>query len=184
MPERIRNYPVFGLCGYKNSGKTTLVCRLVEEFTRRGLRMATVKFAHCDIDIDHEGRDSFRHRQAGARQVAVVSPYRWAVVHEIDHAAGERPPPLHEVLAHIGPADLVLVEGNKSGKYPKIEVRDIRHHHPLLADTDAHVLAIAANGPLTHPRVPVFHRDDITAIADFIQHTLALPMPQGAPQEP
>ncbi len=174
MPERVRGHPVFGLCGYKNSGKTTLVCRLVEEFSRRGLRVATVKFAHCDIEIDHEGRDSFRHRQAGARRVAVVSPYRWAVIHEIDRAARERPPGLEEVLAHIGPADLVLVESNKAGDYPKMEVRDIHHPRPPLADADERILAIVASGPLTHPRVPVFHRDDVVAIADFIAGTLRL----------
>ncbi len=184
MPARIRGYPVFGLCGYKNSGKTTLVCRLVEEFTRRGLRVATVKYAHCDVEIDHEGRDSFRHRQAGARQVALISPYRWAVIHEIDRTAREQPPRLEDVLSHIGPADLVLVESNKTGQYPKMEVRDVHHERPPLADTDAHILAIAANGPLTHPRVPVFHRDEVAAIANFISQALDLTPPAQSTAEP
>ena len=175
MRKRVAGYPLIGLCGYKNAGKTTLVCRLVEHFTGRGYRVATVKYAHCDVEIDHEGRDSFRHRQAGARSVALVSPYRWAIIHEVDEAAPV--PPLEQVVAGLGPADLVLVESNKHGDHPKIEVRDVADERPLLTDADARIVAIAANGPLTHPRVPVFHRDDVAAIAGFIHDMLELPTP-------
>lgn len=176
MNTRVCGYPVFGLCGFKNSGKTTLVCRLIEEFRRRGLVVASVKFAHCDIEVDTPGRDSWRHRQAGARHVAVASPYRWAVFHELPEKAAR--PRLEEILPHLGKADLVLVEGNKLGDFPKMEVRDVfspRHErHELLAETDARIVAIAASGPLTHARLPVFHRDDVSGIADFIQRTLEL----------
>jgi len=175
MNKRVAGYPLIGLCGYKNAGKTTLVCRLVEHFTAAGLRVATVKYAHCDVEIDHEGRDSFRHRQAGARSVALVSPYRWAVVREVDKAAPV--PPLAEVVRALGPADLVLVESNKQGDYPKIEVCDVAVARPLLADADARIVAIAASGALTHPRVPVFHRDDVAAIARFISDFLELSEP-------
>ncbi len=175
MRTRIAGYPIIGLCGYKNAGKTTLVCRLVEHFAAAGLRVATVKFAHCDVEIDHEGRDSFRHRRAGARSVALVSPYRWAVVHEVDEVSPV--PSIEAVVAALGPADLVLVESNKQGDYPKIEVRDVAAERPLLAGADKRIVAIAASGPLTHPRVPVFHRDDVAGIAAFIRDFLELPQP-------
>ncbi len=175
MRKRVAGYPLIGLCGHKNASKTTLVCRLVEHFAELGHRVATVKYAHCDVEIDHEGRDSFRHRQAGARSVALVSPYRWATIHEVDEIAPV--PPLERVVAALGPADLVLVESNKHGDHPKIEVRDVASARPLLADADERIVAIAANGPLTHPRLPVFHRDDVAAIADFIRNLLELPEP-------
>ena len=175
MRTRIAGYPVIGLCGHKNAGKTTLACRLVKHFTAAGLRVATLKFAHCDVEIDHEGRDSFRHRQAGARASALVSPYRWAVIREVDEASPV--PLLEEVVVGLGPADIVIVEGNKGGDLPKIEVRDVTSARPRLADADERIVAIAANGPLTHPRLPVFHRDDVAGIAAFIRDLLELPQP-------
>ncbi len=175
MPERIQGIPVFGFVGHKNSGKTTLVCRLVEEFSRRGLRVATVKYAHCEIEVDQEGRDSWRHRQAGAQHVAVVSPWRWAVFHELEK--GQPRPPIEAVLPHLGEADLVLVESNRDGDFPKLEVHDVASGRPLLAERDARTVAIAASGALTHPRLPVFHRDDVAAIADFISTRLELEKP-------
>ena len=134
-----------------------------------------MKYAHCDVEIDHEGRDSFRHRQAGARATALVSPYRWAIVREVDDLSPV--PPLQEVVAGLGPADLVIVEGNKGGDLPKIEVRNVAAERPLLADADERIVAIAANGPLTHPRLPVFHRDDVAVIAAFIRDFLEIPQP-------
>ena len=122
--------PVFGIGGWKNSGKTTLTERLVAEFTRRGLRLATVKHAHHDFDIDKEGTDSFRHRRAGAREVAIVSGRRWALMHELD---GETEPTLDAIVARLSPADLILVEGFKRGSHPKIEVRRRWHGHRAIA---------------------------------------------------
>jgi molybdopterin-guanine dinucleotide biosynthesis adapter protein len=165
--EPIVTMRVLGIAGFKNSGKTTLLVRLVEELTRRGYRLATVKHAHHSFDIDHPGRDSYRHREAGAREVAVVSRYRWALMHELDGLAAEEPS-LQEILGKLGPCDLVLVEGYKRDRHPKIEVRDIGQDAPLLAAEDASVIAVAANGAVAGVRVPVFDRDDRRGLADFV----------------
>ena len=121
---------VFGITGWKNSGKTTLTERLVAELTRRGWKVSTVKHAHHDFDIDKEGTDSFRHRQAGASEVAIVSGRRWALMHEL---RGEDEPPLDVVLARLAPCDLVLVEGYKRESHKKIETRraDAKDTAPL-----------------------------------------------------
>jgi molybdopterin-guanine dinucleotide biosynthesis protein B len=163
-----------GITGFKNSGKTTLVERLVREFTSRGFAVATVKHAHHAFDIDYKGRDSWRHRAAGAREVAVVSNRMWALIHELEN---EPEPRLEDVLAKLGPCDLILVEGYKREPYPKIEVRNLALKHPELAARDPTVVAIAADGPLPHAPVPVFSRDDISAIAEFIAAKLGLAAP-------
>lgn len=163
---------VIGVAGFKNAGKTTLVERLVTELTRRGYRISTVKHAHHSFDIDHEGRDSFRHRKAGAGEVAVVSTSRWAIIHE---SRGEAEPPLDEILAKLAPCDLVIVEGYKRDGHDKIEVRNLALDHPKLAGGDPTVVAIAANGPVADAPVPVFGRDDVTALAGFIVKHMGLP---------
>jgi molybdopterin-guanine dinucleotide biosynthesis protein B len=156
---------VIGVAGFKNAGKTTLVEKLVTELTRRGYRISTVKHAHHSFDIDHEGRDSFRHRTAGASEVAVVSRNRWAIIHE---ARGEAELSLDEILAKLGPCELVIVEGYKRDTHDKIEVRNVTLDHPRLAGGDPTIVAIAANGPVTDAPVPVFDRDGVSALADFI----------------
>jgi molybdopterin-guanine dinucleotide biosynthesis adapter protein len=113
---------VIGVAGFKNAGKTTLVEKLVVELTGRGWRVSTVKHAHHSFDIDHEGRDSFRHRKAGASEVAVVSRHRWAIIHE---SRAEEEPPLADILAKLAPCDLVIVEGYKRDFHDKIEVRNL-----------------------------------------------------------
>ena len=163
---------VIGVAGFKNAGKTTLVERLVTELTRRGYRISTVKHAHHSFDIDHEGRDSFRHRKAGAGEVAVVSASRWAVIHE---SRGEAEPSLDEILAKLAPCDLVIVEGYKRDSHDKIEVRNLALDHPKLAGGDPTVVAIAANGPVADAPVPVFDRDDVSALAGFIVKHMGLP---------
>ena len=162
---------VIGVAGFKNAGKTTLVEKLVTELTRRGHRISTVKHAHHSFDIDHEGRDSFRHRKAGASEVAVVSRHRWAIIHE---AREEAEPTLEDILAQLAPCDLVLVEGYKRDTHDKIEVRNLNLLHPKLAGEDPTVVAIAANGPLQDAPVPVFDRDDVTALASFIEEHMKL----------
>src|SRR5262245_12971297 len=112
--------PVFGISGWKNSGKTGLTVRLVEELTSRGYRISTVKHAHHDFDIDKPGADSFRHREAGACEVAIVSGKRFAIMHEL---RGDAEPSLVDILERIAPCDLVLVEGYKREPVPKIELR-------------------------------------------------------------
>jgi molybdopterin-guanine dinucleotide biosynthesis adapter protein len=155
---------VIGVCGFKNAGKTTLVEKLVRHLTTKGFRVSTVKHAHHDFDIDHEGRDSFRHRKAGATEVAVVSQQRFAIMHEL---RGAEPPTLDEVLAKLSPCDLVIVEGYKRDTHDKIEVRTLKLNHPVLAGDDPTIVAVAANGTLEAP-VPVFNRDDVAALAQFI----------------
>lgn len=160
---------VIGVAGFKNAGKTTLVEKLVTELTRRGHRISTVKHAHHSFDIDHEGRDSFRHRKAGASEVAVVSRHRWAIIHE---SRDDAEPSLEEILAKLAPCDLVIVEGYKRDSHDKIEVRNLELAHPQLAGDDPTVVAVAANGGVPNAPVPVFDRDDVTALASFIErHT-------------
>ena len=163
---------VFGITGWKNSGKTTLTERLVAELTRRGWKVSTVKHAHHDFDVDKQGADSFRHRQAGASEVAVVSGRRWALMHEL---RGEDEPTLEMVLGRLAPCDLVLVEGYKRESHSKIETRrtDARDVTPLSA-SDPAIMAIAADHAVVDTALPVFGLDDIGVIADFIEKATGL----------
>jgi molybdopterin-guanine dinucleotide biosynthesis protein B len=167
------NPKIFGIAGWKNSGKTGLVVRLVAEFSRRGYRVSTVKHAHHDFDIDRTGADSFRHREAGAHEVALVSGTRYAVMHEM---RGDAEPSFDEIVARLAPCDLVLIEGYKREPIPKIEVRrtDATNREPL-APQDPHILAVAADHPVIDAGLPVFDLDDTSAIADFIVAAIALP---------
>jgi molybdopterin-guanine dinucleotide biosynthesis adapter protein len=155
---------VIGITGWKNSGKTTLVEKLVAHFTSVGMKVATVKHAHHEFDIDHAGTDSFRHRKAGAREVAIVSARRWALMHELE---SEGEPPLAEVLARLSPCDLVIVEGYKREGHAKIEVRR-SSSEPDLSPDDPSIIAIAASVPAASGRLPVFDLDDMAAICRFI----------------
>jgi molybdopterin-guanine dinucleotide biosynthesis protein B len=170
---------VFGLAGWKNSGKTTMTERLVAELTRRGWTIATVKHAHHDADVDHEGTDSFRHRRAGAREVALVTGRRWALMHEL---GDELEPSLTEILARLSPCDLVLVEGYKREAHAKLELRrkGAKEEAPL-APGDSSIVAIAADVPVLEAGIPVFHLDDIGAIADFIERATGLVSPPAPP---
>jgi molybdopterin-guanine dinucleotide biosynthesis protein B len=162
-----RSTPVFGICGWKKSGKTTLASGLIAELTRRGYRVASVKHAHHDFQVDNEDTDSARHRRSGAREVAVVGGKRWAIVHEL---GGDPEPTLDEILARLSPADLVLVEGYKRAAIPKIEAR--RKAQPdrrPLASGDPMIKAIAADHEVDGASLPVFSLDDIAAIADFVE---------------
>jgi molybdopterin-guanine dinucleotide biosynthesis protein B len=156
---------IIGVAGFKNAGKTTLVEKLVVELTARGFRISTVKHAHHSFDIDHEGRDSFRHRKAGATEVVVVSSGRWALIHELRN---EMEPTLDEILQKLAPCDLVVVEGYKRDSHDKIEVRNLGLNHPHLAGDDPTIVAIAATGAIAGSPVPVFDRDDVTALSSFI----------------
>jgi molybdopterin-guanine dinucleotide biosynthesis adapter protein len=155
---------VIGVCGFKNSGKTTLVEKLVRHLTALGYKVSTVKHAHHDFDIDHEGRDSFRHRKAGASEVAVVSQNRFAIMNEL---RGAKPPTLGEILTKLSPCDLVIVEGYKRDSHDKIEIRNLELDHPVLANDDRTIVAVAANGNMK-ALVPVFNRDNVQALAAFI----------------
>ena len=157
---------IFGIVGWKNSGKTTLVAALVREFGARGLAVSTVKHAHHAFDLDRPGKDSYLHREAGAQEVLIASHGRWALLHELRGAAE---PALAGLLQHMSPVDLVLVEGFKGEAHPKLEVRRKDSSGPPLADTDPHIVAIATDGAITPQGKPVFALNDIAAIADFIQ---------------
>lgn len=171
--------PVFGVTGWKNSGKTTLVSRLVAEITSRGFCVSTVKHAHHNFDIDQKGRDSYAHREAGAQEVALVSGRRWALMHEL---RGDEEPSLEEVLAKLSPCDLVIVEGYKRETHPKIEARRVgaNSDRPLAPD-DPSIVAIACDTALVGEALPVFDIDDISRIADFALNQSGLPRhkPQG-----
>lgn len=163
---------IFGIAGWKNSGKTGLAVRLVTELTARGYRISTIKHAHHDFDIDKVGADSFRHREAGAHEVTIVSGTRFAIMHEL---RGAPEPTLPEVLARLAPCDIVLIEGYKREPVPKIEARrlDAMKREPL-APADPHIVAIAADHPVPDTALPVFDLDDTKAIADFVVATLGL----------
>jgi molybdopterin-guanine dinucleotide biosynthesis protein B len=135
--------------------------------------VSTVKHAHHDFDIDKEGADSFRHRQAGATEVAVVSGRRWALMHEL---RDEEEPPLAAILGRMAPADLVIVEGYKREGHRKIEARrrEAKSQERLSAG-DPNIVAVAADGPQSGETLPVFDLDDVAAIADFVERALDLP---------
>ncbi len=164
--------PLIGIAGWKNSGKTTLAVRLIEEFTRRGYRVASVKHAHHAFQIDDGETDSARHRRAGSGQVAIVSSERWALVTEL-HDAPE--PDFADVIAALAPCDVVVVEGYKSHPIPKIEARRTasREQRPLSRE-DPTVIAVAADHSVVGETVPVFALDDIATIADFVEAHLKL----------
>jgi molybdopterin-guanine dinucleotide biosynthesis protein B len=164
--------PVFGVTGWKNSGKTTLLTRLVAEFTRRGYCVSTVKHAHHEFDIDKPATDSFRHREAGATEVMIVSGHRWALMHEL---RGAHEPPLEAALERLSPCDLVLVEGYKREGHPKIEVRrrDAARGEPL-APGDPSIVAVAADHATDSHGLPLFGLDDVAGVADFVAAKLNL----------
>ncbi|WP_312931029.1 molybdopterin-guanine dinucleotide biosynthesis protein B [Agrobacterium cavarae] len=166
---------VFGISGWKNSGKTGLAVRIVTELAARGYRVSTIKHAHHDFDIDKVGADSWRHRQAGAHEVTIVSGTRFAIMHELRGAAE---PSFEEILARIAPCDLVLIEGYKYEPVPKIEARrkDAAKTEPL-APSDPHIIAIAADHLIPESTLPVFDLDDTGRIADFIEATVGLERP-------
>ncbi len=156
---------VFGLVGWKNSGKTTLMVRLVTLLTDRGLKISTVKHADLHFDIDQPGKDSHRHRTAGATEVVVTSPRRWALIHEL---RAEPEPDLGELLNRMVEVDLVLIEGFKKRGHDKIEVHRAANGKPLIAPDDPRIVAIASDGPVADAKVPVLALDDAEAIAEFI----------------
>jgi len=172
---------IYGIVGRKNCGKTHLIVRLVRAATARGLRVATVKHAHHAFDIDQPGKDSHQHREAGACEVLVASAQRWALIHE---HRGAPEPALDELLRHLTPCDLVLVEGFKASGHPKLEVYRAASGQAPLAGTDASIEAQAidtgtagiATGDV--PRLPL---DDTEAVLDFVLQRTGL---SGAARSP
>ena len=161
---------LYGVVGWKNAGKTGLMERLVSEITGRGISVSTVKHAHHSFDVDHPGKDSHRHRVAGATEVLLASRNRFALMHEL---RDEDQPSLAELLQKLAPIDLVLVEGYKRDTHPKVEAHRAVTGNPLIAPDDPTVRAVASDTPLDLDR-PVFDLDDTKAIADFILSEVGL----------
>lgn len=155
---------IFGVIGWKHVGKTSLVERLLAEITARGFTVSTIKHSHHDIDLDTPGSDSFRHRAAGASEVILATPNRFALLR--DHR-GEAPG-LAALLPRLAPVDLVLVEGFKRGDHPKIEVFRAQAGYDLMQPADATVQAVASDSPLPALTVPCLNLNDPAEVADFI----------------
>ncbi len=162
---------IFGLAGWSGSGKTTLLDRLIPALIQGGLRVSTIKRAHHEFDIDQPGKDSWRHREAGAVEVLISSGRRWALQHEL---RGQPEPTLHDLLAHLAPVDLVLVEGFKRDPHPKLEIVQPSLGKPLLYQDDPWIRGIAAVEALPEPvmlacPLPIFAAGDIAGIASFVR---------------
>ena len=161
---------VFGFAGFSGSGKTTLIEQLIPMFTARGLRVSLIKHAHHAFDVDQPGKDSYRHRHAGAQEVLVTSSRRWALMHEL---RGEAEPSLEMLAARMAACDLLLVEGFKRAALPKLEVFRAAVGEALLHPHDPHIVAVAADAPLDAP-LPVLDLNQPAQICEFILQHLGL----------
>ncbi len=161
---------IYGVIGWKNAGKTSLMERLVAEFTARGYRVSTIKHVHHDVDLDQPGKDSHRHRAAGAREVVLAGAHRFALM--VEHRAGE--PPLADVIARLAPVDLVLIEGYKRDSHPKIEVWRVDAGHDLIQPHDPTVRAVATDRVLPTLPVPQLDLNNTELVADFIAADIGL----------
>jgi molybdopterin-guanine dinucleotide biosynthesis protein B len=174
---------VIGFCGYSGSGKTTLVEQLIVHLKNAGQRVSVVKHAHHSFDIDHEGKDSWRHRRAGAFEVVIASNRRLAKVREFEADAA---PTVHELLGELEPCDWVLVEGFKSAALPKIEIWRAATGQPVRYPDDDHVVALCTDsaGQLPTPTTrPVIDLNDVAAVAAFLLASgsrFRYPPPAGA----
>ncbi len=156
---------MIGFVGWSGAGKTTLLARLIPALVSQGCRVSTLKHAHHEFDIDQPGKDSHTHRLAGATEVLVASSRRWALIHELRSASE---PSLRDLLAHLSPADFVIIEGFKSEDHPKIEVFRPSVGKPLLQPGDLQTIAVVSDTPLDLT-VPVLRLDDIDGIAAFVR---------------
>lgn len=154
----------FGFAGWSGSGKTTLIEQLIPRFTAHGLKVSLIKHAHHNFDVDHPGKDSWRHRQAGCQEVMVGSGVRWALMHEL---RGAPEPTLEALMARMSPCDLLLVEGFKRYEMPKLEVYRAANGKPLLHPQDRHIVAVATDARL-ETALPQFDLNDPDTIAAFV----------------
>jgi molybdopterin-guanine dinucleotide biosynthesis protein B len=161
---------IFGFAGWSGSGKTTLIEQLIPRFTARGLVVSLVKHAHHSFDVDHPGKDSYRHREAGCKEVMVVSDRRWVVMHEL---RGDPEPGLEEQIKKLSPCDLLLIEGYKHHPMPKLEIYRAANGKALLHPDDPHIVAIASDVAL-ETRLPQFNLNDTERMAGFIVDHLKL----------
>ena len=161
---------VFGFAGWSGSGKTTLIEKLIPRFTRGGLRVSLIKHAHHTFDVDKPGKDSYRHRHAGASEVLVTSSQRWVLMHEL---RGTPEPSFEEQVKHLSPCDLVIVEGFKFQPIPKLEVHRAGTDASPLHPNDANIVAVATDVKV-ETKLPVLDINDDAAIAEFILGYLKL----------
>jgi molybdopterin-guanine dinucleotide biosynthesis protein B len=162
---------VIGLAGWSGAGKTTLLTRLIPHWRAQSLRVSVIKHAHHKFDIDTPGKDSWRHREAGAEEVLVSSDSRWALMHELRGTAEPRLPELLQKLARV---DLVVIEGYKSEPIPKVEVHRAAIGKPLLFPSDPDIVAVAADVAV-ETTLPTAHLDDIAAVAALMRR-FAVPL--------
>lgn len=167
---------ILGVTGWKNCGKTTLVSRLVQDLKARGYSVSTVKRTHHSVDLDQPETDTFLHREAGAQEVILASDKRYAIMRELR----DGPMSLEDMLSRLAPVDIVIVEGFKSARHPKIECHRQGAELPLIASTNDTVIAVATNCPIDAP-VPLLALDDIPDISDFALTKLGLSMKREAP---
>ena len=159
---------VIGFCGYSGSGKTTLVEQLIGHLKRAGQRVSVVKHAHHAFDIDHEGKDSWRHRRAGAFEVVIASDRRLAKMREFEVQAD---PNVHDLIGELDPCDWVQIEGFKRSALPKIEIWRAATGHSTQYTTDAHVVAICTDSMAALPEataLPLLDLNDPAAVAAFL----------------
>jgi molybdopterin-guanine dinucleotide biosynthesis protein B len=159
---------LLGIAGYSGAGKTTLLEKLIPLFRADGLMVSLIKHAHCGFDVDQPGKDSYRHRQAGAGEVLVASDLRWVLMHE---NKTESPPVLDELLQKLSPCDLVLVEGWKRDPIPKLEVHRAANGKPWLYPDDPNILAVASDVPPPGDK-HWLALDDVASIRAFIKNQL------------
>lgn len=160
----------FGFAGWSGSGKTTLIEQLIPRFTRRGLKVSLIKHAHHTFDVDHPGKDSYRHRQAGASEILVTSSRRWVLMHEL---RGAHEPSFEEQVKRISPCDLLLVEGFKHAPIPKLEVWRKETGEPLLHPNDPHIVAVASDAKV-ETKLPLLDLNDPDGVARFIVEKMGL----------
>lgn len=161
---------IFGFAGYSGSGKTTLIEQLIPLFVQRGLKVSLIKHAHHTFDVDQPGKDSFRHRHAGCTEVLVTSSRRWALMHEL---RGAPEPGLTEQIERLSPCDLLLVEGFKHERIPKLEVYRAAVGESLLHPHDANIVAVASDAKV-ETRLPQLDLNAPDNIAAFILKQVGL----------
>ncbi len=161
---------VLGISGWSGAGKTTLLAQLIPLLTARDVKVSTIKHAHHEFDVDKPGKDSYRHREAGASEVLISSAKRYAIMHEL---RGTAEPTLEELLARLSPVDLVLVEGFKKSGHAKIEVWRASVGKPMLQTEDPTVIAVASDAAIPGLPVPQLDANQPQQVADFIMAWLA-----------
>ncbi|WP_419903808.1 molybdopterin-guanine dinucleotide biosynthesis protein B [Kiloniella sp.] len=159
---------VFGLAGWSGSGKTTLLKQLIPVLVDRGIKVSTLKHAHHKFDVDKPGKDSYEHREAGASEVMIASGNRWALMHEL---RDEKEPTLQELIPHMTPVDLLLIEGFKKEDHLKLEIYRPSLGKRMLHKDDPNIIGVATDEEFLDSPLPVIDLNDIESIADFICNT-------------